>query len=129
MSERQRYRKKAGQSVRAVRLDLEFDGFTYRKWGAEQRCRQGDWLVDNQGDTYTIDADVFAKTYREIDPGVYVKSTPIWAVVATEAGEVETVEGVSHYEAGDYVVSNNEDGTDGYCISAAKFVEMYELDP
>jgi len=25
-------------------------------------------------------------------------------------------------------VSNNEDGTDAYCISAAKFESMYELD-
>jgi hypothetical protein len=128
MEDRKRYRKREGQFVTAVQLDLEFDGFTYRKWGADQRCKPGDWLVDNQGEAYTIDAEVFAATYREVSPGVYVKSTPIWAEVATEPGRVETVEGVSHYQAGDYLVSNNEDGTDAYCISAEKFVEMYELE-
>ena len=128
MEKRQRYRKKEGQFVTAVRLDLDFDGFTYSKWGAEQRCRPGDWLVSNQGDTYTIDADVFANTYRELSPGVHIKATPIWAEVATEPGRIETVEGASHYEAGDYLVSNNEDGSDAYCISAEQFGEMYELD-
>jgi hypothetical protein len=59
---------------------------------------------------------------------VYVKSTPIWAEVATKAGKVKTNEGVSHYEAGDYLVSNNEDGGDAYSISAAKFERMYEPD-
>jgi hypothetical protein len=29
---------------------------------------------------------------------------------------------------GDYLVSNNPDGTDAYSISAAKFESMYELD-
>ena len=128
MENRKRYRKKAGQFVTAVRLDLDFDGFTYRKWGADQRGKPGDWLVRNQEDTYTIDAEVFAKTYRELSPSVYVKSTRIWAEVATEPGRVETAEGVSHYGAGDYLVSNNEDGSDAYCISAEKFGEMYELD-
>ena len=125
---RERYRKRASQSVVAVRIDLDFDGFGYRKWGGEQRCSRGDWLVDNGGDIYTVAADVFASTYRRVSPGVYVKTTPIWAEVATEAGSVPTREGESRYEAGDYVVSNNEDGSDTYCIARAKFDEMYELD-
>ena len=45
MSERQKYVKGPDQKVHAVQLDLETDGFTYRKWGAEQRCKRGDWLV------------------------------------------------------------------------------------
>ena len=56
--------KRPDQKVHAVRLDLETDGFTYRKWGAEQRCKRGDWLVSNpddagNSDTYTVDADTF----------------------------------------------------------------------
>ena len=66
MSERRRYRKKTTSSVTAVHLDLDTTGFTYRKWGAEQRCKQGDWIVDNDGDVYTVDADVFARTYRRV---------------------------------------------------------------
>jgi hypothetical protein len=56
-----------------------------------------------------------------------VKTTPVWAERATQPGRVATKEGQSHYSAGDYLVSNNEDGTDAYCIAAAKFEAMYEL--
>ena len=128
MGARRRYRKKADQFIVAVQLDLDTDGFIYRKWGAEQRCQQGDWVVDNDGDHYTVDGEVFARTYRKLSPGIYVKTTPIWAEMASESGQVDTMEGVSHYQAGDYLVSNNEDGTDAYCISAAKFESMYEPD-
>jgi hypothetical protein len=84
--------------------------------------------VDNNGDIYTVDGRVFARTYRSVGPGIYVKATPIWAEIATQLGSVPTKEGRSHYNAGDYLVSNNEDGTDAYCISAAKFESMYEPD-
>ena len=59
-------------------------------------------------------------------PGHYAKTATVWAEVAREAGRVETKEGRTHYEAGDYLVSNNEDGSDAYAISAKKFGEMYE---
>ena len=126
MKIRRRYRKKADRFVIAVRLDLDTDGFTYRKWGAEQRCKRGDWLVDNEGDIYSVDSDVFAKTYRRVSPGVYVKTGPVWAEVATAPGSVVTNEGKSFYTAGAYLVYNNEDGTDAYCIGADKFESMYE---
>jgi hypothetical protein len=128
MTHRKRYRKKADQFVVAIKLDLDTDGFTYRKWGAEQKCKARDWLVDNNGDVYTVDAKVFAGTYRSVGPGIYVKTTPVWAARATQPGSVATKEGRSHYHVGDYLVSNNEDGTDAYCISADKFESMYEPD-
>jgi hypothetical protein len=128
MGNRRRYRKKADQFVVAVQLDLDTEGFTYRKWEGEQTCKQGDWIVDNDGDIYSVDRQVFEKTYRQISPGIYVKTTPIWAEVAARPGSVLTKEGESHYKKGDYLVYNNEDGTDAYCISAAKFELMYELD-
>jgi hypothetical protein len=128
MAPRRRYRKKADQFVVAVKLDLDTDGFTYRKWGADQRCKPGDWLVENQGDTYTVDDAVFLKTYRRVGPGTYVKTTPVWAEKATQPGSVATKEGRSHYDPGDYLVFNNEDGTDAYCIGATKFESMYEPD-
>jgi hypothetical protein len=126
MANHLKYQKKADQFVVAVKLDLQTEGFTYRKWGAEQRCKSGDWLVDNNEDVYTIDSEVFGRTYRKLSPGTYVKTTPVWAERATQAGSVRTKEGRSHYDAGDYLVSNNEDGTDAYCISADKFEAMYE---
>ena len=100
----------------------------YQKWGAEQRCNKGDWLVDNDGDIYTVEREVFERTYRKLSPGVYLKATPIWAEVAAEPGVVDTKEGRSRYQAGDYLVANNEDGTDAYCIRPEKFNSMYESD-
>ena len=126
MSERRKYIKKANRSVVAIRLALETEGFTYEKWGGTQRCRAGDWLVDNEGDIYTVNADTFARTYRATEnAGQYVKVTPIWAEVAGESGSVKTNEGVTHYEAGDYLVFNEEEGGDPYAVSAAKFASLY----
>lgn len=125
---RRRYRKKADQFVIAVQLDLETEGFSYHKWGSIQRCKSGDWLVNNNGDVYTIDQDVFADTYRKVETGRYVKVTPVWAEQSKEPGSVATKEGESFYEAGDYVVSNREDGGDAYCIAKETFERMYEPD-
>lgn len=125
---RQRYVRRPDRPVVAVRLKLDTDGLIYRKWGGEQRAKQDDWIVDNDGDVYTVDAEVFARTYRETGPGTYVKSTPVWAERASQAGSVKTKEGATHYEAGDYLVSNNEDGSDEYAIAAAKFESLYELE-
>lgn len=123
-----RYRKRADRFVTAVQLKLDTDGFDYRKWGGDQHCKAGDWLVDNEGDCYTVDGAVFARTYRALESGRYLKITPVWAERAKADGSVPTKEGRSHYRAGDYLVYNNEDGTDAYCISADKFDAMYEAD-
>lgn len=128
MSIRRRYRKKTDQCVVAVQLKLDTTGFIYHKWGDEQRCKARDWIVDSGGDIYTIDEQVFAATYRPVGVGTYVKTTPIWAERASRAGSVVTMEGRTHYEQGDYLVSNNEDGTDAYAIRAKKFESMYEPD-
>jgi hypothetical protein len=126
---RLRYRRKPDQAVSAVRLVLEFDGFSYRKWGGEQRAQVGDWLVDNDGDVYTVSADSFASTYRQLSPGRWLKVTPVWAEQAARAGVVATKEGQTQYEAGDWLVSNAEDGSDAYAINADKFEQTYEPDP
>ena len=128
MGVRRKYKKKPTSFVTAVQLDLDTEGFVYNKWGSKQVCKRGDWLVDNNGDTYTVDREIFERTYRELSPGVHLKMTPIWAELAAAPGTVDTKEGRSQYEAGDYLVANNEDGTDAYCIDAEKFNSMYELD-
>lgn len=128
METRRRYRKKSDQFVIAVQLAIDTDGFNYKKWGGEQHCKRDDWLVNNGGDVYTVDNEVFARTYRHLGAGKYLKSTPIWAELANKSGSVITKEGESQYKSGDYLVYNNEDGTDAYCMNAAKFELMYELD-
>ncbi|MCC4113890.1 hypothetical protein LLG90_00845 [Aromatoleum toluclasticum] len=128
MGERLRYLRRPDHPVVAVRILLDTNGFSYRKWGAKQHCKRGDWLVDNDGDVYTVDADSFARTYRSVGLGTYVKATPIWAERADSAGSVATQEGRTNYNAGDFIVSNTEDGSDAYAISAEKFETMYELD-
>jgi hypothetical protein len=124
-AKRARYRKKASQYIVAVQLDLETDGLAYRKWGGPQRAKRGDWLVDNDGDVYTVEAVSFAKTYEKVAGGIYIKTAPVWAEIAKRAGSVKTKEGRSQYKRGDYIVSNTEKGDDAYCVSAEKFEEMY----
>ena len=109
-----------------MQLDLVTQGFTYKNWGSTQHAKSGDWLVKNGDDTYTIDQKVFEKTYTDLRETSYKKTAYIWAEKATEAGSVKTKEGEAHYKAGDYIVSNNEDGSDRYCVTATKFHEMYE---
>lgn len=122
----QRYRRRPDRPVSAVRLLLDTEGLRYHKWGAEQLCKPGDWLVDNAGDVYTVDADSFERTYRAVGIGAYVKTTPLWATRAETAGSVATKEGRTHYAAGDYLVSNQEDGSDAYAIAADAFENLYE---
>jgi hypothetical protein len=126
MSARHKYVKRTSQFVIAVQLDLETDGFTYQKWGGAQTCKRGDWLVNNSGDTYTVDRDTFERTYKATGPGIYVKATSVWAEIANVAGDIPTKEGASHYEPGDYLVYNEPDGGDGYAVTKTVFERMYQ---
>src|ERR1700722_15567721 len=126
MDKRRKYVKRASQFVVAVQFNLELDGFTYQKWGAKQRCKRGDWLVNNNGDVYTVDGQTFSRTYRATGPGTYVKTGPVWAEVAETAGEVSTKEGSTRYNAGDYLVYNELGGNDAYAVARQEFELMYE---
>lgn len=126
MPELRRYRRKENALVSAVRLDLDTEGFTYEKWGGIQRCKPGDWVVNNAGETYTIDADVFASTYSEVSPGLYRKHAQIWAERAEAAGVIPTLEGSTAYEAGDMLVYTDPSRSRGYAVAAGKFATLYE---
>ena len=110
----------------AVRLELDTDGFTYRKWGGVQTCNSGDWLVDNAGDICAIDGDLFAETYSETSPGRYTKAGDVWARQATSGGSIRTLEGRTNYEAGAYLVYNKKDSEYGYAVTEDKFNELFE---
>lgn len=122
----QEYRRKKRSLVSAVQLNLDTDGFTYQKWGGTQRCKRGDWLVDNQGDVYTVDGQTFQRTYRPAGPGLYEKHTPVWAECAGQSGTIQTQEGSTAYQPGDYLVFNDPAGKDGYAMSAETFHSLYE---
>jgi hypothetical protein len=126
MKSLRRYRRRPGNEVIAVRLDLDTEGFTYEKWGGTQRCKPGDWIVDNGADVYTVDRETFEATYEQVTPGVYAKHADVWARVADEAGAIRTQEGTTDYEAGDYIVFNDPEGRDGWAISREKFEQLYE---
>ena len=126
MNETKKYKRKAGATILAVQFNLEVESFTYEKWGSLQTCKRGDWLVQNMGETYTVDAKSFAQTYQQVGPGVFAKGGFVFAKEANEDGTIATKEGVSAYQAGDVLVFNNEDQTDGDCMNAAKFRHLYE---
>jgi hypothetical protein len=126
MSTRLQYVRKTTAYVVAVQVDLDTNGFTYRKWGGIQTCKRGDWLVNEEPDTYTVDRESFARTYSRTGQGTYVKTTPVWAEVAEGASEIGTKEGVTRYETGDYLVYNEPDGSDGYAIRRCEFERIYE---
>jgi hypothetical protein len=118
--------KRDAETVIAVQIDLDTTGFSYKKWGGTHRCKAGDWLVNNNGDTYTVDGDSFSRTYRATGPGTYVKVAPVWAEIASAPGRVRTKEGTTHYEIGDYLVYNGPEDEDTYAVSKDVFERMYQ---
>ena len=125
MAELTKYQKKTASQVVAVQLDLETDGLTYQKWGGTQTCKAGDWIVNNDGEIYTVDRETFSRTYSAVSPGIYEKVAPVWARVAEQPGQIATKEGMTHYQAGAYLVYNDPDGKDGYAVDAEAFEKMY----
>jgi len=84
----------------------------------------GDWIIDNEGECYTCDGEVFANTYAKAErEGFFFKTATVSAVEAEADGKVKTLEGYSKYSAGDFIVTN-PDG-DQYPISRAKFLRVY----
>jgi hypothetical protein len=126
MADLRRYKRRQATPVTAVQLDLDTDGFVYRKWGGDQRCKAGDWLVCNGDDTYTVDREAFARSYSRVSPGVYRKIGKAWAERAEEAGSIDTFEGSTAYAAGDYLVFEDRERNGGYAVTAERFKALYE---
>ena len=122
---KKRYKKKVDQIVTAVQLSLVTHGFAYEKWDNTQHCNSGDWVVENNGDCYTIREDSFAATYQRVSEGRYKKMAHVIAEQIDAAGTLATREGSTSYAAGDYLVFNSGDDSDGYAVSKEKFETMY----
>lgn len=125
MVSKKKYMKRNSSSVIAVQLNLKTEGFKYKLWGGAQTCKPGDWVINNAGETYTIDQKVFESTYKMESPGIYRKVAPVWANISEDSGSVKTSEGETHYQAGDYLVYKDEYGMDCYAVSRKKFESMY----
>ena len=128
MEKMKQYRKRPGATITAVQINLDIrEGrMLYYKWAGWQSAKEGDWLVNNDGDCYTIDDESFQATYIRVSDGVYAKAGRIWAQMAEEPGRIKTKEGFTGYDAGDWVVANNEDGSDSYAIGPTYFHQNYE---
>ena len=125
MSEHQKLVKRPDQAVHARRLDLDTDGFTYRKWGGQQRCKAGDWIVSSDGDTYTLDAKTFARNYRHLKDGAYLQ--PHAGLGRTgDRGRRGADEGRRHQVSG-WRLSGLEPGRRrrGYAVAKAKFERTF----
>lgn len=120
-----KFYKTANAEVSAIQLAFKACELHYEKWGGQQHAKAGDWLIKQGDECYTVAADSFAKSYEQIEGNRYCKVAPVWAEVATEPGSLNTKEGSTHYQAGDYLVYNCEDKTDGYAISRKKFEQDY----
>ena len=120
------YRRRDRTPVTATQLNLDTDGLAYRKWGGVQTASAGDWLVNREGEAYTVEREVFARTYRMISPGLYEKVTPVWARVAESEGTISTKEGETSYVAGDMIVCNDPNGGDGYAMKPETFADLYD---
>ena len=92
MAASQKYLQRGQTPVAAVLLNLETDGFTCRKWGGEQTCKPGDWIVDNASAVYTLDCDSFARTDCADSPDLYRKVAPNWAGLAHHDAAIKTKE-------------------------------------
>ncbi|MDA7425302.1 hypothetical protein [Thalassococcus lentus] len=123
-----RYTRREQTNVTAIKIDMETDGFTYRKWGGEQIVRPGDWLVDNNGDVYTVDGEAFEATYAKVSQGIYTKTAHVWAREAESDGQVQSTSGFTQYHAGDMVVFRDEREIDGWAMSKADFAALYQVD-
>ena len=126
MADRKPYRRRERTQVTAIQLALDTEGFVYRKWGNTQRCKPGDWLVESDGEVYTVDREVFARTYRQRQPGRYEKIARVWAERAEQSGSIHTLEGHTDYGPGDYLVFNDPEGRDGWAMDAGCFRRLYE---
>eukprot|EP00455_Lapot_gusevi_P055727 TRINITY_DN9101_c0_g2_i1.p1 TRINITY_DN9101_c0_g2~~TRINITY_DN9101_c0_g2_i1.p1 ORF type:complete len:218 (-),score=86.10 TRINITY_DN9101_c0_g2_i1:67-720(-) len=102
----------------------------FKSWGTGE-SKPGDWVIVGPGDdVYTCDAKIFMSTYRPEPnkPFVYRKIGKIWARKMEHAFLVETLEGMEHGEANDYLAQNPVDG-EQWPIDAATFDKTYEVAP
>lgn len=108
-----------------IRLDLEAGGIAYRKWDSEQWGKRGDWLINDDGDTYTVSAENFANDYELSESGLYRNTAKVWAEEATGSGFVEIRGGTAPFVEGNMLVFSDPDRKEGQVFFYNKFNRLY----
>ena len=111
------------RKVRARQLERVTEWATAN--GSRLRGKAGDWELTDGTRTWTVAADIFAKTYTEVAPHTYQKTGRVQAVRAVEDALIPTLEGEASIRAGDWVVR----GVDGevWPVPDSEFAEAYEI--
>lgn len=102
-----------------------------KSWGTGE-SKKGDFVIVGPNcDVYTCDAPIFLKSYARVtgpdaEPNMYKKIQRILALQQQRDFLMETLEGMEHGVAGDYVAENPVDG-EQWPIPRETFESMYEL--
>lgn len=92
--------------------------------GSNLTAQPGDWLLCDGNDNWTVAADVFRATYRNLGGDQYAKFTIVRARQLSSRTTINTLEGPSLAEPGDWLVGNP--GGDAWPVPRADFGRRYE---
>ncbi|WP_157558894.1 hypothetical protein [Nocardioides sp. Soil774] len=92
--------------------------------GSNLTAEAGDWLVSDGESSWTVAADVFATTYREVGSGSFTKTALVVARQLAVKVTIATMEGPATGNAGDWVVRNP--GGDAWPVPDREFKRRYE---
>ena len=110
LSKLQPHSPRKGTEVRAIRLDLDLESFTYRQADGVRSGKRGDWLVECQGHVSIVDEATFARSYKQIAPATYVQQSMVWAAPVS----------------GGVLVCRDPEGKEGDVLRADRFHSLYE---
>ncbi|USQ79697.1 TIR domain-containing protein [Ornithinimicrobium faecis] len=85
----------------------------------------GDWLVGEGSQRRTVSADVFERTYSEQSDGMFLKTGEVFARQVDAERSVDTLEGIVHAEADDWLVTNDIDCEDVWVVAVEDFDAKY----
>ena len=91
--------------------------------GSVLRGQPGDWVLFDGDDEWTITDEAFTASYHQRPDGDWEKRSTIRAVQLDGAVEVDTPEGASRAEAGDWLATSL--GAGAWPIAANAFTRRY----
>jgi hypothetical protein len=91
-------------TVRAVQVAEDSEWTTER--GDRLSARAGDWWVIDGDERWSVASDVFTTTYEAVGGEHFRKKATVKAVQLDRAFAVDTLEGLSTGEPGDWLVRN-----------------------